>query len=1082
MDWRGKITCLRWRLGRIPHLLVLSIVMAPGLATAAAPVIDSFEANPIAVLPGNSISLVVEAHDPDCSDSCDSGCGQYLRADLTQWDSSLGTFEDIDNGTSLSPYSASAVWRAPSQEGSVTITVTLFDSATMMCGGRQTVSGTVIVEVSETAGQEPIITSLVIDRNPVLVGGSAILSATAEDPQGDPISFTWSAVLGTTTGGSPGTARYTAPTGPGNDTITCTVSDPGGASSSRALAVTVTTAQAESVLEEGLVTPHDVTVNRWGDLVVADRAAGGLIFINPATGEKLKTVAVPRVSSVGADWLGRLIVGTRTELLILSAEGIIHGILDPGPPLGAVTDVTVDDAGRRIWVLYGSAGRVVAFDEGGSVVGAFGRRGETIGDFREPAALAWSPAGELLVADASLGQALAFDSNGQFIRTIGSFGNGTGEFTRIAGIAVGPENRLYASDAFQSRLQVFDSDGNFSESLGTFGDQMGSFKVPMGLTLLELPPRLAVTSAHSSSIQIFRLDSSVVDLPAATVEPTALNFGEVVVGNTGEPAVVLLTNTGTLPVGIYGLDSPDAFDVETTCEGGLAPGSSCTATVVFHPIRAGRVTGSLTFSCSGQGLQEVALEGTGIPAQAPLATLLPNALNFGAEFIGHTSGTHTITLSNTGGGILDVTTVRIDGSGTPHFAIVADPCTGSVLAAGESCTLGIVFSPTTAGLHDAVLTIESSSSGGPVTAALSGEGLQMTAIPTLGSWGIFLMVCVLALLGWVVLRRRSRTTAAILMVIWGGGTAFAVDPPHWYFDMDCETCHIGHNAAGGGLTVADGNSNLCLSCHTEGGRAGALPILPSHTLATHHYNVTPDASRWGSQMPQNPEMANRIMDGVFVCSTCHDQHNADVANRGRVRLSTPELLTAFGSSGDVTAGGTYSGSGGSSYLLEITIADSHFRYSRDGGATWVGEADIGTDVPLDSGLAVTFSGGTFALGERWRFTASFPFLRLPLDQGDNATGDRFCRECHSLWAQGYEDVEGPSSRWMSHPVGEGLNANGKGYDRAAPLDGDGSVQGVGGGDGNHSNDFNFDAEGLVQCMTCHGIHYADSNTLTEDGP
>jgi hypothetical protein len=71
---------------------------------------------------------------------------------------------------------------------------------------------------------------------------------------------------------------------------------------------------------------------------------------------------------------------------------------------------------------------------------------------------------------------------------------------------------------------------------------------------------------------------------------------------------------------------------------------------------------------------------------------------------------------------------------------------------------------------------------------------------------------------------------------------------------------------------------------------------------------------------------------------------------------------------------------------------------------------------------------------------------------------------------------------MSHPVGEGLNANGKGYDRAAPLDGDGSVQGVGGGDGNHSNDFNFDAEGLVQCMTCHGIHYADSNTLTEDGP
>jgi len=50
-----------------------------------------------------------------------------------------------------------------------------------------------------------------------------------------------------------------------------------------------------------------------------------------------------------------------------------------------------------------------------------------------------------------------------------------------------------------------------------------------------------------------------------------------------------------------------------------------------------------------------------------------------------------------------------------------------------------------------------------------------------------------------------------------------------------------------------------------------------------------------------------------------------------------------------------------------------------------------------------------------------------------------------------------------------------GYDRAAPLDGDGGVD-----DGNDSNDLVLDGV-LVQCLSCHGVHFVDSNTLTVDG-
>jgi hypothetical protein len=72
--------------------------------------------------------------------------------------------------------------------------------------------------------------------------------------------------------------------------------------------------------------------------------------------------------------------------------------------------------------------------------------------------------------------------------------------------------------------------------------------------------------------------------------------------------------------------------------------------------------------------------------------------------------------------------------------------------------------------------------------------------------------------------------------------------------------------------------------------------------------------------------------------------------------------------------------------------------------------------------------------------------------------------------------------FKSHPIGVGLDANGAGYDRSTPLDGNGAPQGGAGADAVASNDLVFDANGEVHCMTCHGVHFSDSNTITEDGP
>ncbi|MFV2073404.1 MAG: cytochrome c3 family protein, partial [Thermoanaerobaculales bacterium] len=307
------------------------------------------------------------------------------------------------------------------------------------------------------------------------------------------------------------------------------------------------------------------------------------------------------------------------------------------------------------------------------------------------------------------------------------------------------------------------------------------------------------------------------------------------------------------------------------------------------------------------------------------------------------------------------------------------------------------------------------------------------------------------------------------------------------FGIDCSSCHTGHNSAGGNLTTSAGNVNLCQSCHNPAGLASALPInssdvaQPGSTGSSHGFDAAVTNAAFGALPPTHQEMLLRVMSGNVVCSTCHDQHAASSANRGRTRVSPPDQLTSLGSTGQVTVGGQYTGTGGSSYLLEITVADSRFRYSKDGGTSWLAEQNIGAGVPLDNGLTVTFSGGSFAIAERWRFSASFPFLRAALDEGANSVGDKYCRDCHRDWTMDHVAVETYDGSFKSHPVGQALGANGRGYDRPVPLDGNGGEQGVN-GDLNQSNDFRLDAGGLVQCISCHGVHYADSNTLTEDGP
>lgn len=365
-----------------------------------------------------------------------------------------------------------------------------------------------------------------------------------------------------------------------------------------------------------------------------------------------------------------------------------------------------------------------------------------------------------------------------------------------------------------------------------------------------------------------------------------------------------------------------------------------------------------------------------------------------------------------------------------------------------------------------------------------------------------------------------------LCVLTVGLAAFAVDPPHWSHTYNygtatsttqrigCTTagvdkgCHDGHNALGGTLTNAAANANLCQSCHAATLQAAGKPVASGDMASTtnstgihHAFGVACINAGLGTAVP-GAALAPYVtgFGGQVVCSTCHDQHTG--ANKsGTQRLLTPQRILGTGT-GTIAATATATASP-KAYLIEIVAGGSSttatFRISNDNGVSWWGWTNPNwvayaanprtantTPVALNDGanLSISFTGGagTFVANDRYYLYVSYPFLRAVMDSGDNTTGAKFCRDCHGAWTMDHTNLEdGDGTKVMGHPVGIVLNANTRGYDRAAPLDGNGQAQ-AGDKDGNPSNDLKLDSGNRIQCYTCHGLHYADSNTTTVDGP
>jgi Ca2+-binding RTX toxin-like protein len=222
-------------------------------------------------------------------------------------------------------------------------------------------------------------------------------------------------------------------------------------------------------------------------------------------------------------------------------------------------------------------------------------------------------------------------------------------------------------------------------------------------------------------------DQTVTIAPSASAAPTTLAFGNQPVGTSSALRNVTVTNTGLTNLVVSGATVGDpSFQLTNGCTT-VASGGTCTIGVLFRPTSSGAKSTTLSVSHNGSGSPStVTLTGTGIITPAA-ATVTPTALPFGLQRINTSSAARTVTVTNTGGSPLVVSGVTV----TRASFLVSNGCT--TVAPGASCSIGVVFRPTTIGGQPATLLITHNAAGSPSLVALGGTGFTVPGAPVIGT-------------------------------------------------------------------------------------------------------------------------------------------------------------------------------------------------------------------------------------------------------------------------------------------------------------------------------------------------------------
>lgn len=131
------------------------------------------------------------------------------------------------------------------------------------------------------------------------------------------------------------------------------------------------------------------------------------------------------------------------------------------------------------------------------------------GDFNEPHGIALDADGLVYVVESGNHRVQVFTSDGEFVRSWGGHGTNHGQFDYPTGITVDSAGRVHVCDRRNGRVEVFSSDGQWLAQTGYVPDGEGQFSWPEGITVSS-DGGVHVADSGNGRIQVLSADGSYV--------------------------------------------------------------------------------------------------------------------------------------------------------------------------------------------------------------------------------------------------------------------------------------------------------------------------------------------------------------------------------------------------------------------------------------------------------------------------------------------------------------------------------------------------------------------------------------------
>lgn len=212
------------------------------------------------------------------------------------------------------------------------------------------------------------------------------------------------------------------------------------------------------------------------------------------------------------------------------------------------------------------------------------------------------------------------------------------------------------------------------------------------------------------------------------------NFGEGI-DSTGlymngvSPTIpfVDMTNSG------IDLHSGDVFDVHMIYDGAslaMTITDTVTKAVFTHtwtidiPATIGATSAYAGFTGGTGGITATQNILTWTLGPTPVVGFAPPApIDFPDTTTGTPTAPITVTVTNSGGAPLHISSVTITGTNPTDFAVASNTCAAAPIAVNATCTVGVTFTPTGTGARSANLQFTDDASSSPQILALTGNGL-----------------------------------------------------------------------------------------------------------------------------------------------------------------------------------------------------------------------------------------------------------------------------------------------------------------------------------------------------------------------